>query len=122
MTSAPLAEVLRYVRGLADTNEGGDQSDGGLLRRFVKLKDEFAFAAILDRHGPLVLGVCRQVLREEQEAEDAFQRHGGQSVFRARWLSRFGLGSTCVTVIRLGRPAGTAWPWPAAAWKTSCPT
>jgi RNA polymerase sigma factor (sigma-70 family) len=72
MTGAPVAGVLQYIRALADP-EGGGESDQELLRRFVARRDEGAFAALLGRHGPLVLGVCRQVLGGEQDAEDAFQ-------------------------------------------------
>jgi RNA polymerase sigma factor (sigma-70 family) len=48
-------------------------TDRALLERFVHWNDESAFAALVARHGPMVLGVCRRVLRHTQEAEDAFQ-------------------------------------------------
>jgi RNA polymerase sigma factor (sigma-70 family) len=47
--------------------------DAVLLERFAAQRDESAFAALLARHGPMVLGVCRRVLRDTHEAEDVFQ-------------------------------------------------
>ena len=44
------------------------------------------------------------------------------SAFRVGWPSSSGLAWICATVMRRGRSAGTAWPWPAAAWRTSWPT
>jgi RNA polymerase sigma factor (sigma-70 family) len=48
-------------------------TDGQLLERFAQRHDEAAFEALLARHGPMVLGVCRRVLRDAHEAEDAYQ-------------------------------------------------
>src|SRR5262245_25457785 len=71
MAGPPLAGVLRYVRALAGTTDIGP-GDAELIARFVARRDEGAFAALLERHGALVLGVCRLLLGEA-DAEDAFQ-------------------------------------------------
>jgi RNA polymerase sigma factor (sigma-70 family) len=71
MAEARLAAVLHHLRHLSAP--GGGLSDGQLLERFAVGREESAFAALLERHGRLVWGVCRHVLRHEQDAEDAFQ-------------------------------------------------
>jgi RNA polymerase sigma factor (sigma-70 family) len=48
-------------------------TDRQLLARFASQRDEEGFTQLVQRHGPMVLGVCRQILRHEQDAEDAFQ-------------------------------------------------
>src|SRR4051812_12709196 len=50
-----------------------DGGDAQLLQRFVQRRDEGAFATLMERHGPMVLGVCRRVLRDQQDVDDAFQ-------------------------------------------------
>jgi RNA polymerase sigma factor (sigma-70 family) len=57
----------------AGTEAVGDRTDGWLLERFAVQRDEAAFAALVQRYGPLVLSACRRVLQHEQDAEDAFQ-------------------------------------------------
>ncbi|HKI36604.1 MAG TPA: sigma-70 family RNA polymerase sigma factor [Gemmataceae bacterium] len=71
MTAAPLDTVLRHIRKLTAAVE--EPSDGQLLHGFTARRDESAFAALVRRHGPLVLGVCRRLLANPSDAEDAFQ-------------------------------------------------
>src|SRR5262245_608769 len=73
MAMDPRGEVLRHLRRAVLLARDGSPSDSQLLESFVARHDEAAFAALVRRHGPMVLGVCRRVLRHEQDAEDAFQ-------------------------------------------------
>jgi RNA polymerase sigma factor (sigma-70 family) len=59
---------------LARLQQAGEgPTDGQLLARFVASRDEASFATLVRRHGPMVLGVCRRLLGDFHEAEDAFQ-------------------------------------------------
>jgi RNA polymerase sigma factor (sigma-70 family) len=72
MTSTQPKALLQQVRKLA--GEGlAAAPDGQLLERFAGQRDEAAFTALLKRHGPMVLSVCRGILRNYHDAEDAFQ-------------------------------------------------
>jgi RNA polymerase sigma factor (sigma-70 family) len=73
MSSDQAGTLLQHIRRLAGAPDAAEPSDGQLLRRFTQDRDEPAFAALVQRHGRLVLGVCRRLLRHEQDAEDAFQ-------------------------------------------------
>src|SRR5262249_55523495 len=64
--------VLRYIRHFSG-GDGDGQSDTQLLERFTRRGDETAFTALVRRHGPMVLGVCRRGLRDVHAADDAFQ-------------------------------------------------
>ncbi len=64
---------VQYLTHLFKCGTAVGQTDGQLLNRYTASNDEAAFAALLVRHGPMVLATCRAVLRNEQDIEDAFQ-------------------------------------------------
>jgi len=72
VTPQPLDPVLEYARRLGAA-AGDDAPDGELLRRFARNSDAVAFEQLLRRHGPMVRGVCRRVLRDGNDVDDAFQ-------------------------------------------------
>ena len=70
------AALIHGVQTLFQSGAIGQQTDGELLNRFRERRDqtsEHAFAALVERHGPMVLRVCRSILRNEHDAQDAFQ-------------------------------------------------
>jgi RNA polymerase sigma factor (sigma-70 family) len=73
MTTGQLSPVIRYVRRMTAPAAPAEANDAGLLARFASNRDEAAFAVLVRRHGPVVLGVCRRVLGNRHDAEDAFQ-------------------------------------------------
>ncbi len=82
MPTGQLASALRGLRALFATGTSAGLTDRQLLERFAARRAasaeaataaEAAFAALMDRHGAMVWGVCRRVLGDTHEAEDAFQ-------------------------------------------------
>jgi RNA polymerase sigma factor (sigma-70 family) len=65
--------VLRQLGRSRGQGPADAASDGDLLRAYALRRDEAAFATLLDRHGSMVFGVCRRLLWDAQDAEDAFQ-------------------------------------------------
>jgi RNA polymerase sigma factor (sigma-70 family) len=65
--------LLRYLRRAAYFQDEGQLTDGQLLELFLAQREETAFEELVRRHGPMVLGVCRRVLHNEHDVEDAFQ-------------------------------------------------
>jgi RNA polymerase sigma factor (sigma-70 family) len=73
MAINPMRQVLRHLRRSALQRPADSPTDGQLLTLFAERRDESAFAALVQRHAPMVWGVCRRVLGDDHEAEDAFQ-------------------------------------------------
>src|SRR5262245_36810755 len=68
-----MSTLLQHVRRAALRGDAEGMTDGQLLGWFVTRREEAAFEALVRRHGPMVLGVCRRVLHNPHDAEDAFQ-------------------------------------------------
>ena len=73
MAKGQFGTVLRHIRLLLAAGPAGDLTDCQLLDRFRADRDEGAFAALVQRHGPMVHGVCLRALEDANDAEDAFQ-------------------------------------------------
>ena len=73
MATAQMDTVIRRLRRAASRQDEADWTDGQLLASFIDRKDEAAFEALVRRHGPMVFGVCRRVVGNHHDAEDAFQ-------------------------------------------------
>jgi RNA polymerase sigma factor (sigma-70 family) len=73
MSSAGFNVVLRHLRRLAPAEGQSDLTDAELLTLFLDRREEAAFTLLLQRHGPMVLGVCRRILQDRHAMEDAFQ-------------------------------------------------
>src|SRR6266498_2080882 len=73
MATSPMRGVLRQLRRASALRDAADLTDGQLLESFLARREEAAFEALVRRHGPMVLGVCRRLLGNLHDAEDAFQ-------------------------------------------------
>lgn len=69
----PHAALSAFVSQSALAVAHPTETDGELLRRFVAIRDDGAFAELVRRHGPFVLAVCRRTTGDRHLAEDAFQ-------------------------------------------------
>jgi RNA polymerase sigma factor (sigma-70 family) len=73
LATAQINRVIQHLRRVVLSQDAAGRTDGQLLESFISQKDEAAFEALVHRHGPMVLAVCRRVLRNYHDAEDAFQ-------------------------------------------------
>src|SRR5579864_9006440 len=73
MPKQPLNGALQHLRKIAAVRTCQDLSDRDLLERFVNARDDAAFTVLIERHGPMVLGVCQRALPNFHDAEDACQ-------------------------------------------------
>jgi RND family efflux transporter MFP subunit len=71
MANIDIPQIISSIRRLAA--DAGGLSDAHLLERFVANRDQTAFELLVRRHAPLVFGICRRILQDFQDAEDAFQ-------------------------------------------------
>jgi RNA polymerase sigma factor (sigma-70 family) len=73
MATAAVHKTIAQMRRVVLGPDGGGLADGQLLTCFVEHHDEAAFEALVRRLGPMVLGVCRRMIANDHDAEDAFQ-------------------------------------------------
>jgi RNA polymerase sigma factor (sigma-70 family) len=88
MADTSHSSILHYLRRVLGNPAAAGVSDADLLRRYVEQRDEAAFELLLWQHAAMVLHVCRQVLGNEQAAEDAFQATFLVLVRKANSISR----------------------------------
>jgi hypothetical protein len=80
MAATVLSTFLQHVRRSMLRHDNAGQTDGTLLECFITQHDEAAFEALVPRHGPMVLGVCRRALRNEADAEALSKNHWVRAV------------------------------------------
>jgi polysaccharide export outer membrane protein len=76
MARGPDSHVVRHIQTLFRVGTVGGLTDGQLLERFLSARGDSgnaAFGTLVERHGPMVLSMCRRVLKNAHDAEDAFQ-------------------------------------------------
>src|SRR5262245_52714860 len=104
-----LDTVFGYLRTVAAVQTLGGLSDRELLERFVLTHDDSAFTVLIERHGPMVLGVCRRALANRHDTEDACQAtflvlaHRADSLRKTESLGSWLHGVACRVATRLKR-------------------
>jgi hypothetical protein len=97
MATSPMAELFHQLRRTVLLLDGAGLSDGELLEEYVGSHDETALAALVQRHGPMVWGVCRRVLGNYHDLDSGETQaitRGKLAPFRRSWRKQRALGAT----------------------------
>jgi RNA polymerase sigma factor (sigma-70 family) len=132
--------ILQHLRNLLRRRESGNLTDGQLLERFVRERDEAAFEVLVWRHGPMVLALGQRVLHNPHDAEDVVQatfltlvrKAGsiGKGESLSSWLYKVAYRIALRARARAAKIIADSWPVedvPAAeeadevAWRELCP-
>jgi len=111
MSTTPIAAALTRLRQEAAPRNAAEHGDAQLLDDYTNASDQSAFTALVRRHGPMVLGVCRRVLHDAHDAEDAFQAvflvlaRGARSIRKGEALSSWLHGVSYRVAMRAKRDA-----------------
>lgn len=73
MATSSMNRVIQHLRIAAQLRDDGELTDGQLLENFVSRREAAALDILVQRHAPMVCGVCRRILQNHHDAEDAFQ-------------------------------------------------
>jgi RNA polymerase sigma-70 factor (ECF subfamily) len=115
MATNPMSKVLDNLRQAGLRRDEAGLSDGQLLECFVQSREEAAFEALVRRHGPMVLGVCRRILANEHDAEDAFQAtflvlvRKAAGIVPREMLANWLYGVACKTAYKARALAARRW-------------
>ena len=100
MPDRPLHMLVRHIRRMAADALDGEESDRVLLAKFIAERDEAAFTLLVQRHGPMVRGVCQRLLVRSPDVDDAFQATFLMLVRKASSVCLRSMASAMASAIR----------------------